>query len=56
MRDRKINTILHGDDSCTECDSNGVIDDDSDDYNYCTSCGGLKIILPGIKTHKMIRQ
>ena len=56
IRDQKLDGLLDEDKSCTKCDSDGMVYDKKDNYNYCPDCGGLKMILPGIKMINMIRQ
>ncbi len=57
IRDRKIDITLDEDKSCNKCDCDGrIYDRKQKDYIYCKDCGGLKIVLPGIKMIKMIRQ
>ena len=56
IRDQKLDGVLNEDKSCTKCDSSGIVYDKKGNDKYCEDCGGLKMVLPGIKMIKMIRQ
>ena len=55
LRDQKLDGVLNEDKSCTKCDSSGIVYDKRGNDTYCKDCGGLKMVLPGIKMIKMIQ-